>query len=116
MPTLWTQRYAQRTERMHRSTLDELLRSMEPSAVISFAGGLLATDMLPMTEVQEACQRVLAEHGARALQYGPTQGYRPLREMITRHTARYGITITPDNVLVTSGSQHRPWMCSARSS
>ena len=105
MPTLWTQRYAQRTERMHRSALDELLRPMEPSAVISFAGGLPATDMLPMTEVQEACQRVLAEHGARALQYGPTQGYRPLREMITRHTARYGITITPDHVLVTSGSQ-----------
>ena len=105
MPTLWTQRYAQRTERMHRSALDELLRPMEPSAVISFAGGLPATDMLPMTEVQEACQRVLAEHGAHALQYGPTQGYRPLREMITRHTARYGITITPDNVLVTSGSQ-----------
>jgi 2-aminoadipate transaminase len=25
--------------------------------------------------------------------------------MITRHTARYGITVTPDNVLVTSGSQ-----------
>jgi 2-aminoadipate transaminase len=61
--------------------------------------------MFPMTAVQEACQRVLAEHGPRALQYGPTQGYRPLREMITRHTARYGIAITPDNVLVTSGSQ-----------
>ena len=55
--------------------------------------------MLPLTEVQEACQRVLAEHGARALQYGPTQGYRPLRGEMTRHTARYGITITPDNVL-----------------
>jgi 2-aminoadipate transaminase len=60
--------------------------------------------MFPTTEVQEACQRVLTEHGARALQYGSTQGYRPLREMITRHTARYGITITPDHVLVTSGS------------
>jgi len=61
--------------------------------------------MFPMTELQEACQRVLTEHGARALQYGPTQGYRPLREMITRHTARYGLSITPDNVLVTSGAQ-----------
>jgi 2-aminoadipate transaminase len=90
---------------MHRSALDELLRPTEPSSVISFAGGLPATEMFPMTEVQEACQRVLAEYGARALQYGPTQGYRPLREMITRHTARYGITITSDNVLVTSGSQ-----------
>jgi 2-aminoadipate transaminase len=90
---------------MHRSALDELIRPTEPSSVISFAGGLPATEMFPMTEVQETCQRVLAEYGARALQYGPTQGYRPLREMITRHTARYGITITSDNVLVTSGAQ-----------
>ena len=105
MPTLWTQRYAQRTQRMHRSALDALLRPTQPSAVISFAGGLPAADMFPMTEVQEACQRVLTEQGAHALQYGSPQGYRPLREMITRHTARYGMTITPDNVLVTSGSQ-----------
>jgi len=105
MHTLWTQRYAQRTQRMHSSALGDLLKLTEPSSVISFAGGLPAADMFPITELQEACQRVLAEHGARALQYGPTQGYRPLREMITRHTARYGITITPDNVLVTSGAQ-----------
>jgi 2-aminoadipate transaminase len=105
MHTLWTQRYAQRTQRMHSSALGELITLTEPSSVISFAGGLPAADLFPMTELQEACQRVLAEPGARALQYGPTQGYRPLREMITRHTARYGITITPDNVLVTSGSQ-----------
>jgi len=105
MPTLWTQRYAQRLERMHRSALDELIRPTELSAVLSFAGGLPAADMFPITEMQEAVQRVLAEHGAQALQYGPTQGYRPLREMITRHTARYGITITPDHVLVTSGAQ-----------
>jgi 2-aminoadipate transaminase len=105
MSTLWTQRYAQRTQHMHRCALDALIRPTQPSPVISFAGGLPAADMLPTTEIQEACQRVLTEHGAHALQYGSTQGYRPLREMITRHTARYGMTITPDNVLVTSGSQ-----------
>jgi 2-aminoadipate transaminase len=105
MPTLWTQRYAQRTERLHPSALDELLRAAELSADLSFAGGLPAADMFPITEMQEAAQRVLTEHGARALQYGPTQGYQPLREMITRHTARYGINITPDQVLVTSGAQ-----------
>jgi 2-aminoadipate transaminase len=105
MPTLWTQRYAQRIERMHRSMLDELIRPTDRSAVLSFAGGLPAADMFPITEMQEAVQRVLAEHGAHALQYGSPQGYRPLREMITRHTARYGISITPEHVLVTSGAQ-----------
>jgi 2-aminoadipate transaminase len=90
---------------MHSFALGDLMTLTEPSSVISFARGLPAADMFPITELQEACQRVLAEHGAHALQYGHTQGYRPLREMITRHTARYGITVTPDNVLVTSGSQ-----------
>jgi 2-aminoadipate transaminase len=105
MHTLWTRRYAQRTQRMHSSVLGDLVKLAEPSSIISFAGGLPAADMFPITALQEACQRVLAEHGARALQYGPTQGYRPLREMISRHTARYGISITPDQVLVTSGAQ-----------
>jgi 2-aminoadipate transaminase len=105
MPTLWAQRYAQRTRRMHSFALGDLMTLTEPSSVISFARGLPAADMFPITELQEACQRVLAEHGAHALQYGHPQGYRPLREMITRHMARYGITVTPDNVLVTSGSQ-----------
>jgi 2-aminoadipate transaminase len=39
------------------------------------------------------------------LQYGPTEGYRPLRELIARHSARSGLEISPDNILITSGSQ-----------
>jgi 2-aminoadipate transaminase len=43
--------------------------------------------------------------GAQALQYGTTEGYKPLREMIARHANRFGIDITADNILITSGSQ-----------
>jgi 2-aminoadipate transaminase len=39
------------------------------------------------------------------LQYSTTEGYLPLREMIARHTSRYGIDVTPENILITSGSQ-----------
>jgi 2-aminoadipate transaminase len=45
------------------------------------------------------------EHASQALQYSTTEGYRPLREMIARHTARYGIGVEPENILITSGSQ-----------
>jgi 2-aminoadipate transaminase len=48
---------------------------------------------------------VLEQHGKRALQYGATEGYEPLREMIGRHIARYGIRAGAENVLITSGSQ-----------
>jgi 2-aminoadipate transaminase len=39
------------------------------------------------------------------LQYGPTEGYRPLRELIVAQMGRYGIVATVDNILITSGSQ-----------
>jgi 2-aminoadipate transaminase len=48
---------------------------------------------------------VLNDCGTQALQYSTTEGYRPLREMIARHTARYNIEVTADNILITSGSQ-----------
>ncbi len=105
MNTLWSQRYAQRTQRMQSSAIRELLKLTERPDMISFAGGLPAPEVFPVAEFQAACQRVLAEHGPQALQYSTTEGYRPLREMIARHMARYGIVVEPDNVLITSGSQ-----------
>nr|BAL60001.1 hypothetical conserved protein [Candidatus Acetothermum autotrophicum] len=105
MKTLWTERYAQRTQRIQSSAIRELLKLTEQPDVISFAGGLPAPDVFPVKEFQEACQKVLTEHGPQALQYSTTEGYRPLREMIARHTARYGIVVGPENILITSGSQ-----------
>ncbi|MCS6903007.1 MAG: PLP-dependent aminotransferase family protein [Candidatus Bipolaricaulota bacterium] len=105
MKVLWTKRYAQRTQRMHSSAVRELLKVTEQPDVISFAGGLPAPEVFPVKEFQEACQKVLNEHGPKALQYSTTEGYRPLREMIARHTARYGIVVDADHILITSGSQ-----------
>ena len=105
MKTPWEYRYAQRTQRMGSSAIRELLKYTEKPDIISFAGGLPAPDVFPVEEFRAACERVLMEHGSAALQYGTTDGYLPLREMIARHSARYGIKITPENVLITSGSQ-----------
>lgn len=105
MQTLWDHRYAQRTQRMKSSAIRELLKLTEDPEVISFAGGMPAPEVFPYDEFREACDRVLTHHGAQALQYGSTEGYSPLREMIARHTARYGIEVTPDNIMITSGSQ-----------
>jgi 2-aminoadipate transaminase len=105
MATLGTHRYAQRTQRMQSSAVRELLKLTERPEMISFAGGLPAPDVFPVEQFQEACQSILARHGPQALQYSTTEGYRPLREMIARHTARYGIHVEADNILITSGSQ-----------
>ncbi len=105
MQTLWDHRFAQRTQRMGSSAIRELLKLTESPDIISFGGGMPAPDVFPIEEFKEACVRVLDEYGDFALQYGPTDGFLPLREQITRHTARYGIEVTPENVLITSGSQ-----------
>jgi 2-aminoadipate transaminase len=105
MQTLWDHRYAQRTQRMGSSAIRELLKLTERPEIISFAGGLPGPDVFPIEQVSQACERVLAESGAQALQYGTTEGFAPLREMIARHAMRYGLEITEENVLITSGSQ-----------
>ena len=105
MQTLWEYRFAQRTQRMKSSAIRELLKLTEQPDIISFAGGLPAPDVFPYQEFQDASNRVMQNSGAAALQYGTTEGYLPLREMIARHTSRYGIDVTPDNILITSGSQ-----------
>jgi 2-aminoadipate transaminase len=105
METLWDHRYAQRTHRMASSAIRELLKLTEKPNIISFAGGLPAPDVFPVEDFTAACDRVLRDYGAQALQYSTTEGYLPLREMIARHTGRYAINVTPDNILITSGSQ-----------
>jgi 2-aminoadipate transaminase len=105
MQTRWTDRYAQRIQSMRGSLVRELLELTAQPDVISFAGGLPAADLFPLERFQDACRRVLSEHGGEALQYSTTEGERPLRELIARHTSRYGITVAVDNVLITTGSQ-----------
>lgn len=105
MQTPWDNRYAQRTQRMHSSAIRELLKLTEQPDVISFGGGLPAPDVFPVNEIATACDYVLHHFGAQALQYGTTEGYLPLREMIVRYNDRNGIHVSVDNVLITSGSQ-----------
>ncbi len=105
METPWEYRYANRTKRMGSSVIRELLKLTEQPDIISFAGGLPAPEVFPVKKFQEACNIVLETMGAQALQYSTTEGYRPLREMIARHTARYSVNVDPDNILITSGSQ-----------
>src|ERR1700757_4885324 len=105
MSTAWTSRYAQRTKGIKSSAIRELLKITQRPEVISFAGGLPASDVFPAERFREACGKVLDREAHLALQYGATEGYEPRREMIARHIARYGIRARSENVLITSGSQ-----------
>lgn len=105
MHTLWDDRYALRMDNIKSSAIRELLKITSQPDIISFAGGLPAPDVFPIEKFKEAAEVVLTEMGESALQYGTTEGYQPLREMIAKNASKYGLQISADNVLITAGSQ-----------
>ena len=105
MQTEWDTIFAQRTRRITSSAVRELLKITERPDFISFAGGLPAPEVFPVEEVAEATDRILTENGRQALQYGATEGYRPLREWIAEYMSSEGIPVSIENVLITTGSQ-----------
>jgi 2-aminoadipate transaminase len=101
----WNRQYAQRTRQMKSSAIRELLKVTEQPDVISFAGGLPAPEVFPVEMIAAITQQVLREDGAQALQYCPTEGYRPLRERLARQMARDNMAVSVENILIVSGSQ-----------
>lgn len=87
------------------SVIREILKVTERPDVISFAGGLPSPEGFPIEPIRKAYETVLNSHPKVALQYGPTEGYRPLREWVVSDFKSRGVDINVDNVLVVSGSQ-----------
>ena len=105
METPWEYRYAYRMKGMKSSVIRELLKLTQKPEMISFAGGLPAPEVFPVQAFQEAASRALSESPEIALQYGTTEGYAPLRELIAARSARYGLKVGAANISITSGSQ-----------
>jgi len=75
------------------------------SDIVSFAGGMPSPQTFPKGEFTRAFDSVMRQDGDAALQYGPTNGYLPLRDWIAQSLARPGAPVAPEQVLITSGSQ-----------
>jgi 2-aminoadipate transaminase len=101
----WTEQFADRTRSIKSSTIRELLKVTQRPEIISFAGGLPAPELFPTERFQEACSKVLTKNSGAALQYGATEGYTPLRQLIAEKLADAGIRATVENVVITAGSQ-----------
>jgi 2-aminoadipate transaminase len=97
--------FSERARKLTSSAIREILKVTERPEVISFAGGLPSPATFPVERLRQHCQGILTSAPTPALQYGPTEGYTPLREWIAaRHAAR-GARVNPSQVLVTTGSQ-----------
>jgi len=97
--------YAKRMDNIKASEIRELLKLTQQPNIISFAGGMPAPESFPIEELVKIGKDVLENTGTQALQYGPTEGYQPLRDAIAKRMAKVKVDVKAENILVTSGSQ-----------
>lgn len=102
-PIQW--QFSQRAEQLQSSAIREILKITMRPEIISFAGGLPSPLTFPVERMREAYDAVLTRAGKVALQYGPSDGYAPLREWIADSLSTPDSKIVPEQVLMLSGSQ-----------
>jgi len=88
---------ARRINRLTSSPVRDILHLIDQPGMISFAGGLPAGDSFPPIELGSIDQH--------QLQYGATEGEYEIRELISRDLLQLGLPVSPQQVLLLSGSQ-----------
>jgi 2-aminoadipate transaminase len=102
-PIQW--QFAQRAQRLESSVIRDILKITARPEIISFAGGLPSPATFPVEHMRATFDAVLSRQGKIALQYGPSDGYAPLREWVADSLSVNGARILPEQVLMVSGSQ-----------
>jgi len=98
--------FSKKTMEMKASEVRELLKLVETSDVISLAGGLPAPETFPVEIIKDITTEVLEKHADKALQYGTTKGFTPLRLALARWMEkRYGIPMSKVEIMTVAGSQ-----------
>ena len=88
------------------SFIREILAVCEQPDMISFAGGLPNPSCFPAEQIKQAFIETMDSDGAETLQYSGSQGYYPLRQWICeRYNRKYNGCASPENILITNGSQ-----------
>jgi DNA-binding transcriptional MocR family regulator len=107
MPIDWDTKLARRANRLAVSEIGKLRKFLEHPETVSFVGGIPDPALFPRAEIQAAYHSILSDpaRAMAALQYSLSEGYLPLREWLSGYMASLGVTCSPDNIIITNGSQ-----------
>lgn len=91
---------------MKPSAIREIFKSLGKPGCISFAAGNPSPESFPVEEIRKTASQILTEEPITALQYGVTEGYPKLRELVSARLKRvYGIGGDDDETIIVSGGQ-----------
>jgi 2-aminoadipate transaminase len=91
--------------RVAPSAIMEILKTTATGEYISFASGLPDPDLYPRDVLRAITDDVLTTDGRMGLQYGPAEGYPPLRDWVAERLRARGLAAAPEQILITHGSQ-----------
>ncbi|MDI9333879.1 MAG: PLP-dependent aminotransferase family protein [Cytophagales bacterium] len=97
--------FAKRLGNVETSAIRELFKLLAKPGIISFAGGFPDSSMFDVAGIKAATDQALGASAGAVLQYGATEGYNPLRAELSKHMASKGVTVSPDGLIITTGSQ-----------
>ncbi len=98
-------RFADRLDKVETSAIRELFKLLGKPGIISFAGGFPDVALVDVDGIRAATLAALEQEPAGAMQYGATEGYAPLREQLASFMQGKGAAVTPEQLIVTTGSQ-----------
>ena len=96
---------ADRTNKMGVNVIREILKVVSQPGMVSLAGGIPAPESFPIEIIRELAAIVIEKYSSAAFQYGPTEGFGPLREVLVDYLAEKGIRASMEEILTASGSQ-----------
>lgn len=98
--------FSRRIAGMGSNAIRDIFKLLADPEVISFAGGWPALDCLPLDEVKKFQDQVMNGVDSRVvLQYGATEGYKPMKDAAPLYLARKGLNVRPEDTLIISGGQ-----------
>ena len=106
-----TPRYSQLALGLADDILGPILADGSKPDFISFGGGLPCPEGFPVEALREASDWCLKTYPSRSLQYSGPEGEPELREQIAAYVTSRGNPTSPDEILVTSGSQQALDLC-----
>jgi 2-aminoadipate transaminase len=89
--------------RLQRSVMRELLKKAAAPGVISLAGGLPDSALLPADDYRACLNTVITREGGLSMQYRPQ--YEPLKDWIAGYMRERGVDCTPEQIFLTNGNQ-----------
>lgn len=103
---MYSELYSDDVSSFFRSPVRDLFKKVDLASIYSFAGGYPSADTFPLDSFKQTMVEVVDKYGAKAFQYGATQGVPELRAAVAK---RCGVPV--ERVQITSSSQQGIDVC-----